>query len=348
MDNSWIYIPVELQVDNTNPFVGLTWPRTAGYPNSISFRNNNENYIFVGDTCIVSIDLWNIGVNSLIVNSIETSNQRFICQVDTTLLHSGECLPFEILFMPTERGNFRADLIVQSNDPENPETRVVMQASAVLPPQISTDAMELSIDSPEDGDSLRIRITNRGEYRLNWRAGFIWQGGDTLPDSLGGFRTHWIDVHPDSGTMFSFETRSIYLLFNNIDNHLPQEIGELFIESNDPVNPRLAIPLTITWLDVPNEEPKTPLTTEITAIYPNPCNSSTTIAFTVAGSETANLKVYNLSGMVIAGFSVSEVGCLNDGGHRIIWNAEGIPAGVYLVRLETPSGSLTQKILLLK
>jgi hypothetical protein len=77
---------------------------------------------------------------------------------------------------------------------------------------------------------------------------------------------------------------------------------------------------------------------------PNPFNSSTTIAFSLP-SASASLRVYGLDGRLIDEFVN---GCLPAGDHRVVWNAEGLPAGIYLVRLESAAGVRTVKAVLVK
>ncbi|MGB2957959.1 MAG: M14 family zinc carboxypeptidase [Bacteroidota bacterium] len=64
--------------------------------------------------------------------------------------------------------------------------------------------------------------------------------------------------------------------------------------------------------------------------YPNPFNPSTTLEYSLPRSEHTILKIYNLLG--------SEIATLVDedqvaGLHRLVWNAENVPSGVYLYRI---------------
>jgi hypothetical protein len=69
---------------------------------------------------------------------------------------------------------------------------------------------------------------------------------------------------------------------------------------------------------------------ELSQNYPNPFNPSTTIRFTLSKSEELNLRVFDVLGREIV--TLAE-GRFEQGSHSIIWNAQGLPSGVYFYRL---------------
>ncbi len=79
--------------------------------------------------------------------------------------------------------------------------------------------------------------------------------------------------------------------------------------------------------------------------YPNPFNPSTTLAFTLPQDEMVSLKVYDSRGRLV---SLVYEGDLPAGGHRFQWNAEALPAGIYLYRLQGEDFSETRKMALVK
>jgi hypothetical protein len=62
-------------------------------------------------------------------------------------------------------------------------------------------------------------------------------------------------------------------------------------------------------------------------------------------TEYATLKVYNVLGDVVATL-VQEV--VHAGTHEVQWNAENVPSGVYLFRLQAGDMTLTRRMVLLK
>ena len=80
--------------------------------------------------------------------------------------------------------------------------------------------------------------------------------------------------------------------------------------------------------------------------YPNPFNPTTNIKLTVPKSAVVSLKIYNLVGQEVAEL-VSER--LTPGTYEYQWNASGFASGVYFYRLETNSGFVqTKKLILIK
>jgi len=84
--------------------------------------------------------------------------------------------------------------------------------------------------------------------------------------------------------------------------------------------------------------------------YPNPFNPSTTISFSLSEAGRASLSIYNLKGQLIR--SLVD-GHLSAGANTLVWDGRdamgrSVASGVYLYRLETPRGSFTNRMLLMK
>jgi hypothetical protein len=77
--------------------------------------------------------------------------------------------------------------------------------------------------------------------------------------------------------------------------------------------------------------------------YPNPFNPKTVIRYQLSEGSHVILKVFNLLGQDVATL-VNE--SKHPGVHRIEWNAEGYPSGVYYYRLLTHKFVTTKKMLL--
>jgi hypothetical protein len=79
--------------------------------------------------------------------------------------------------------------------------------------------------------------------------------------------------------------------------------------------------------------------------YPNPFNPSTTIRFSIPKAVMVSLKIYNLMGEEVITLIKEE---LPAGIHKVIWNAETYPSGVYFYRINTENFNSTHKMVLLK
>ena len=80
-------------------------------------------------------------------------------------------------------------------------------------------------------------------------------------------------------------------------------------------------------------------------IFPNPASMDLTFHFSLIQQSQISIGVYDLAGRkVLNVFS----GDLHDGDYSIPANVQGLPDGLYFCRLTTESGSLTQKLMVLK
>lgn len=79
--------------------------------------------------------------------------------------------------------------------------------------------------------------------------------------------------------------------------------------------------------------------------YPNPFNSTTRISFRLPQAGDVKVKVYDLSGRAI---STLVSGNLQAGNHEVIWQADGMVSGLYLVKMEAEGFSATKKVALVK
>ena len=83
----------------------------------------------------------------------------------------------------------------------------------------------------------------------------------------------------------------------------------------------------------------------ITSIYPNPFNPSTTILFSIPEFGLTTITVYDITGRKLETLT-NEV--LSIGNYSINWNASSYPSGVYLIRMESGDFTQTQKVVLVK
>ncbi len=79
--------------------------------------------------------------------------------------------------------------------------------------------------------------------------------------------------------------------------------------------------------------------------YPNPFNPTTEIQFVIPNTGQIILEIYNLVGQRVAILADGEYPA---GRHSITWDASNVASGVYLYRLNTDSGVLSKKMVLLK
>jgi pectate lyase len=79
--------------------------------------------------------------------------------------------------------------------------------------------------------------------------------------------------------------------------------------------------------------------------YPNPFNPATTIVYQLLDIQDVELKIYNIQGQNVA---TLEQGMKTPGIHRVRFNAENLPNGVYMIRLNTGNQFVNRKIALIR
>ena len=87
--------------------------------------------------------------------------------------------------------------------------------------------------------------------------------------------------------------------------------------------------------------------------YPNPFNPTTTIKFTIPGVEDENFRplrthlvVYDILGREVAVLVNQK---LQPGNHEVTFNGSSLSSGIYFYKIQTSSGFLsTKKLMLLK
>ncbi len=79
--------------------------------------------------------------------------------------------------------------------------------------------------------------------------------------------------------------------------------------------------------------------------YPNPFNPSTTIQYDLPRTSKVRLAIYNIIGEEVA---TLVDGVMPPGSHKIVFEANDLPSGIYIYKLETPEAVMVKKMILLK
>lgn len=88
-----------------------------------------------------------------------------------------------------------------------------------------------------------------------------------------------------------------------------------------------------------------PRETRLLAPYPNPFNPSTVVGFQLSVFGSVRIGVYDVLGREIA---VLVDGVMPAGSHSVPFSADGLPSGMYIVRLQTNATSQVRAISLVK
>ncbi len=117
-------------------------------------------------------------------------------------------------------------------------------------------------------------------------------------------------------------------VINAAGKSVPEMMGETFAALNRKDNSKL----------VPEEF-------SIESAYPNPFNATMRIEFGLDKSAPTQLRVYDLQGRLV---EVLVNGRLPAGKHSVVWNGADLPAGVYLLRLESSGTTSVVKAAIIK
>ncbi len=88
-----------------------------------------------------------------------------------------------------------------------------------------------------------------------------------------------------------------------------------------------------------------PNNTTVLTSYPNPFNAQTTIRYSLPESGPVSLTIYNILGQKVATLLD---GVQAAGEHRTVWDANGLPSGIYLCRLHTNGYANSEQLFLMK
>ena len=91
-------------------------------------------------------------------------------------------------------------------------------------------------------------------------------------------------------------------------------------------------------LDIPTEF-------ALNGCYPNPFNPSTTVEYAIPEISNVKISILDITGREV---DILINGIQTPGFHQIKWDAQNLPAGIYMVMMRTDDFTQVQKIMLLK
>ncbi len=128
---------------------------------------------------------------------------------------------------------------------------------------------------------------------------------------------------------------------------LSQAVDEDEIDSN-PINRQVEMRKLLSQLTANSTSAfKSSLPTEyaLSAPYPNPFNSTTTIGYSLPVAGNVSIEVFDLSGRRVETVYSGET---QAGVHTAVWNGQDESAGLYFIRLQAGNQFITTKALLVK
>lgn len=157
----------------------------------------------------------------------------------------------------------------------------------------------------------------------------------------------WMDVVDYAGTIAPDNQGEIVVEFNTYGISQGNYSTTLQVVTNDPQQTVYNIPVSLTVNStVPIEEFEDfPQKAEISSVYPNPFNPTTSINVTLPVSGYITLSVYDVTGREITQL-VNET--KSAGSYTFSWDATAFSSGLYFVKLQSDGHHQTRAITLLK
>lgn len=291
-------------------------------------------YLFTGD-----YSGWhpfkNSGVQTLLVNTINWFNVAHWLSANPLAgsINVGDSVNIDLKILTTllPLGDYWKDVQINSDDPATPlvSVRVHLTVNAVVPIQLASFSGSEAASGVTLSWATFSEVNNYGFYveRRDGRVGQYKTVSALIPGAGTSLERHdyaWTDAKVSGGEYF-YRLRQVDL------NGAQQYSSEIVVRVTGV-------------LGVKNES--APRVFALSQNYPNPFNPTTSVKFSVAQSEHATLKVYDVLGQVVMNLFDGEA----EPGryYQVGFDATSLPSGIYYYRLTTASRSDVKKMMLLK
>ena len=180
--------------------------------------------------------------------------------------------------------------------------------------------------------------------------------GDTLFVEVSSDQgQNWDKVDGYSRVAFSYKHKTVDLTpYTGIGNDDVQLRFSLVSDSVDNDNgvwiDDISIRVSEQALAIEDQDVNLPLTYSLKQNFPNPCNPSTTIQYSIPKSEEVELTIYAITGEKVMTLVSEKV---EAGYHTVHWNGvndqgRSVASGIYIYRIKTKSFNKSMKMLFLK
>ncbi len=139
-------------------------------------------------------------------------------------------------------GAYTAALCLTSDDPDEPTVRLPLALTVTAAPAAAVNPAALASTQPPDTTvTATLTLSNTGAVNLNWTI-TTDSGGDCLsPDN----NLPWVGVSPIAGVTAPASASQVVVTFNSTGLAPGVYTGVLCINTDDPINPIIAVPLTL-------------------------------------------------------------------------------------------------------
>jgi len=322
-------------------FVAYLEPEDGGSPCGAYITNTFDIYSWVflavanasGGDRGDRIDIWQLeGRMDWFSFEVETDDER--TEATEGLLLPGDHADFVLSFDA-------ADIVIGRYDVElhffhnaiGGHTQIdgLLDVTGPVPPQ------RFGLIEPLDGDTL-----HSTEILFAWQPSFDPNEGEVVSYLL------WISSGSDScavniaDTAFTVSLDTVGIGLNYADP-VHWWVKAVSGEDTTECDERFIFHIDVTGSDL--SENNLPVEFGLRSVYPNPFNSITRITFGINRPDRTILRIYDLNGREI--LKLTDKVWKTDY-HSVIWNAGNIPAGIYLLNINSRKKMETRKIILIR
>ncbi len=155
---------------------------------------------------------------------------------------------------------------------------------------------------------------------------------------------NWLTVNPPNGDVEANQSQMITVNGATAGFPIGEYTAMITINHNDTGSPT-QIPVSIEVALDADDNVELPTEFALHANYPNPFNATTALSFDVPNESRVQITIFNVAGQEVAR-PVNEV--MAAGSHTVLYTADNLPTGMYLVKMTAGSFSAVQKMVLLK
>ncbi len=284
------------------------------------------------------------GGDRIEIHQLDARKDWLNLDVWTGRLETGETQDFTLTLNATNLPDtlFQGEVLFRHNADDG-EMRLAIELDVIGP--LPPEPFELMY--PEDGDTLTALPLHGDTLRLP-AVTFAWLPSHD-PNDLD-----YVDYE------FTIETGDASVSFDTADTTLTLSLDTLALpiwfdqpirwsvtarSGDDIVSCLRTFVINILPNDIDREKLEIPVEFGLGPVYPNPFNSRTTIRFGIDKAAPATLRIYDLTGRVVADLYSGQA---TVGYHRVSYDGVALPSGIYWLRLESVGRIKVEKIALVR
>ena len=303
-------------------------PNGAAPVASVSTTTLNIGNVTVGSTGTGTFTVYNTGTAPLEVSDIASSVATFTTAPIAAIIAPGDSLLVTVTFAPTVAAPLTTVVTVVSNDPANPALTVIVNGTGVVAPAplVAVSATNLVFNANVGLPVSRpFTVRNTGNAPLQLTGLLISNPAFTAA--------------PTTGTIAPGDSLVVTVTFSAPAPPPVVTLATLIVQTNDAVTTPPVVNL--------RGEVLVGLPAELTAavsLAPNPATKATTLRVpTALLTRGASLTVFDATGRVVL---TRDVASASSAEVSLGLEVESLPRGTYVVRLLTPDGVLSRRLVL--